>query len=179
MIYRRSRAIIAAIALTLVLAMPAAAVTSTVSESLTVDSAITMTGVPASINYGNAIAGGPRVTATPFDITVSSNDATGWYVSAASSVLTSSEGTIPVTARRHVVGTVSGCTNPASVTLGPSFTGTGSAPDTTGGKVFMTSSGAGTGCAKFTAGINVPGSALAGSYTGTLTFEAVIGVVGG
>jgi hypothetical protein len=72
----RTRAFAFAVALVLVLPMVALAETGTSNESLTVESSVTMTGVPATIDYGSGPAG-TTVVADPFTISTSTNSPTG------------------------------------------------------------------------------------------------------
>jgi hypothetical protein len=69
---------ILALAAMLVLMLPGAtfAASATSDETLTVESSVTMTGVPATIDYGSAPAG-TRLVAAPFTISASTNSPTG------------------------------------------------------------------------------------------------------
>lgn len=72
----RTRALAFAVAFVLVLPAVALAETGTSNETLTVESTVTMTGVPATIDYGSGPAG-TRVVAAPFTISTSTNSMTG------------------------------------------------------------------------------------------------------
>ncbi|HET7182903.1 MAG TPA: hypothetical protein VFI15_11780 [Candidatus Limnocylindrales bacterium] len=72
----RTRAVSLAIAFMLALPTVALAETATSDETLTVESTVTMTGLPATIDYGSGPAG-TTVTADPITITTSTNSMTG------------------------------------------------------------------------------------------------------
>lgn len=96
------RSVAAAVALCAALVLPGASLasTSTATETLTVQSQLTLTGVPASIAYGSGLGGttltGPAITAN-----VTSNNGTGYAFTVASNNLTNGTGSsITATARR-------------------------------------------------------------------------------
>ena len=167
---RKPRALLAALALTLALATPALGVTSTTSETLTVDAQITLTGVPATLDYGNHLAGG---LAAPmrFPVTVSGNSP--WTLTLAMSDLVSGDDVIPSTARK--IDNASSAPV-AGVTFTAPYADTeGSAPypgPADSPVEIMSASEP----AEATLGVGVhvaiPATAAAGVYSGTLTFTA-------
>jgi hypothetical protein len=163
MFNRNTRALLGA--LVLALALPAttlaASTSQTASESLSVASSITLSGVPASLAYGANSAGG--VAAVPeFAMTVSSNAANGWFVAVNASDLTSGGGgTIAASNREYVLG-CTGCT----------ATGGGSPVAYTPDLVLATRGSAGDGSVFTTSRIHIPSAAPAGSYTGSAIFTA-------
>jgi spore coat protein U-like protein len=93
MLHRLSAAGLAAV---LVLSVAAPAFAGTINETLSVNSAISASGIPGTINYGTVDPGATSATQTiPF--TVDANIA--WKMLVSGSAFTSGTNTIPLTAR--------------------------------------------------------------------------------
>ena len=153
------------LAAVLALALPASAfaasTSSTVTESLTVAASISMTGIPASLDYGSSTAG-TNVVAPEFTAAVSSNNASGWSVAVNATDLTNGGGTIPATNRQYSMA-------------GSGYTATGGgSPVSYPGGDFVIANRATPGSANVfvTSRISIPAAASPGAYTGSAVFTA-------
>jgi len=148
MMHRTTRAL--ALGLALALALPGAAfattATSSTAATATVDSALSMSGVPATYALGHAVAGS-TLAGPEFSIVIVSSE-TVFNVSAASTAFTSGAGTIPGTAVRYLVGGTNYDSTEAAVSIGHA------SPLATTIKLVL------------------PADAKAGTYAGTVTFTA-------
>jgi len=160
----------------LALAVPGAAlgVSSTATETLTVQDQTTLTGVPASIAYGSGL-GGTTLAASALSIGISTNAATGYTFSVSASNLTATAGTIQSTNRLFLVSATcdsAGCSVGSKWKTAPG--GTYSGPAGTA-ETIATSSMNNTTAHSYTVTpkVAIPSGALAGNYTGTVTFAAV------
>lgn len=160
---RRTRAALVALALTLALATPslAASVPLQSSETLTVLPNTTLTGVPATIDYGSIISG---VASGPlFTPVASSNNPTGLVlnVDSATAGFTSGANSIPRTARSFMAANGS-----ANCNLG---TGWPKTLGVTGGLTICSTTSAQSNVkADITPKVTVPLNQAPGTYTGTL-----------
>lgn len=174
MSYRKLRAPAIALALTLALAAPTLAASGTSAETLAVTSTISVTGVPATIDYGESLPG-ERVTAAPFGLTVSSNNSTGWSFTISASDLVSGGASIPSSARWFQIADAD-TTNiaPGLTYLDPWVQPEGGAyPGPADSPVeVVTSSMAQVEEFTITPAVNVPALAQGGAYTGSVTFAA-------
>ncbi|HWP62819.1 MAG TPA: hypothetical protein VNO86_05055 [Candidatus Binatia bacterium] len=150
----RVRAGVAGLILALAVAAPAAAATSTTSESFTVPTSVTVTGIPASLNYGSV----PPGTMSPeqsVSLTIQAN--VDWSINIAGSSFAGPGGaSIPVSARYGAIGT-----NPL-VSFGSLPWSSNTQPELSGG------TGSTSATVRFA--VQPPATAPAGSYTGTLTW---------
>jgi hypothetical protein len=171
-IRRKIAAIIAA--LSLALSVPGAALAATASqtanEALTVNSQITLTGLPPNINYGSGL-GGETKSSPAFTLTATTNNAAGLKVTWAASNLTSGSNVIDASSRRLFVPTFTGCTAAdgfnvipaAPVSYGVAGTDKLVCSRTTAGTATLTD---------VVASVVLPAAAVPGAYTGTTTFKA-------
>lgn len=156
---KKGRALIVALAMTLALASPTFALTSTASETLTVDAQVTLTGVPASISYGSGL-GGTR-TGAQFTVNATTNGAAGMTLTVAGSALTNGASTIAATNRSFDL---------AAYNCGP----VNNNPSTlSGGGPHNVCTSGQTATVPITPKITVPPTQAPGAYTGTLTVTAV------
>lgn len=168
----RIRAMVAGIVLAALATTPAFAGQSVpVPETLTVSPTSTLTGIPASIAYGSALAGADAVSPSFATVTASTNNVTGFSVSWSATDLTGS-GTIPSTARSiqlasvgagcATVGALSGyTTSPGKLYTGPANTAQSFVVSTVAGSCNITT---------LRLHVAVPALAVSGNYTGTSTF---------
>lgn len=173
---RRMTAIFAAAVLSLAFSVPAFASTANQvsTETLTVQSTISITGVPASIAYGSGLGGATVTSGAGFTINISGNNPTGITLAWQPSDLTGTpSGTIAATNNRYVklssagapcatVGASSGYTTaPGKQYIGPSGTA----------QNIVASTGAAT-CAVsgVVLSVVIPAAAVPSAYTGTSTF---------
>jgi hypothetical protein len=160
----------------LALALPGAAlgVSASSAETLTVQSQTTLTGVPASIAYGSGL-GGTTLSASALSIGISTNAATGYTFSVSATNLTSSAGSIQSTNRLFLVSATcdaAGCTVGSKWKTAPGGSYTG--PAGTAETISTSASNNSTAHSySVTPKVAIPSGALAGDYTGTLTFAAV------
>lgn len=90
-------------ALVLVAVSPLSAVTGTATTTVGVAASISLTGIPATINFGANRVAGDTPTA-PFTATVTTNNLLGYSLTALSSDMTSAAGgTIPASATSYAV----------------------------------------------------------------------------
>lgn len=151
-------------ALVAALALPGLTVAATTTtESLTVNpQALTLDGIPTTLDYG---ATDPGVTATTPTFHVSVTCTSGCQLVARFTDLTG-PGTIPVSARLIYVSNVTG------TRFGTNFD-PAKAPGVEAGanvNLFGASAPGGTGSADFTFAVNVPAHQAAGVYTGSVLF---------
>lgn len=149
-----------ALAALLSLSLAASALADTINESLTISSAMSMTGVPASINYGNVTPGTPSA---PQNFTVTVNSNVAWRVDLSGTDFTG-PGTLTKAARQLLVdGLVLAGTNVGSYTGfdDPNLTGGGTA------ELFGNAAVNAQGTVHLR--INAGFGATAGAYTGTVT----------
>lgn len=168
----KKRAAAVGLALALALALPgatlAASVTQDAQETLNVAYTTTLTGVPATIDYGKAL-GGQTVQSATFPMTATTNDPNGLTVSWSATALASGGNSIPATAHSLLVPAFpSGCTPQGA------FATTPIAPRayTSGDMTICASSSATT--LSFTGlriDLAIPASQALGTYTGTVTFK--------
>lgn len=161
--FSRPAAVLAA--LTLAVALPGAAFAADVQESLTVRSAITVTGVPATVNYGSADPGQMTAPAQSFTADVTANG--GWNLQVTGTQFTAPGSKVIASSAREMALAASGnatTTMPAGYTSfgDPRFSGTTGNDEATGTA----------GASQVTAGlrVQVPANAAAGTYTGTVSF---------
>lgn len=167
---RRTRALVGALALTLALAGPTLGATATqsASETLTVNSTLTLTGVPATLAYGSGV-GGATLSAPAFTAVSTTNNPAGVVVSATVNALTSNGNTIALTNRSVLLaqGTSwTGCSEMSGNAL--PFTKTFTAASM---NLYQRTT-AGTCEAVVTPKVTIPASAVPGAYTGTFTLTA-------
>lgn len=182
---RRPRALLAALALTLALAGPASAATSTQqsSETLTVQSTVSLTGLPTSLAYGSGVTGS-TLSAPAFTLTASTNSTAGLKVVWAATNLTSASGSIAASNRYLKIGSEptgsGGALLQGGIAMwangdGNAYTGTGANGTTPGtDQTVATSAAAGdVVISGAVAKVKVPANAVPGSYAGTLVFRAI------
>lgn len=174
------RGAIVALTLALTLAIPAStlAISQASSETLTVTSTISLTGVPASLAYGSGL-GGATLTAPNFSATGITNNVAGakFTVQATDLSRTGGGGTIASTARRLRVTLAQAPAPPgASVTAPYNAAAPGGAyPGPAGtasqiANVTQATDSAGV-VLSVDASVVVPANAVPGAYTGTMTFS--------
>ena len=170
--YRTLAALVAALSLVLSVAGTtlAASQSSSASESLTINSTISLVGVPASLSYGSGLGGETR-TAPQFTITATTNNPTGLSGTITASNLTSNGNSIAATQRRFLA---SAPNVGEGWTLDGGSTGWITAP----GKAYpgsvmpwFAAAAAGSFSPKLTPSVVVPVAAVPGTYTGTLTIS--------
>lgn len=156
----------AVLALTVTTSAFAATSTAISSESLNVLATVSITGVPATIDYGSSPSGA-TVSSSPMTIVVSTNNAAGFNFTLTATNLTGA-GTIPSSARRI------NCTMTSAGTQFPGALCSGSDAAYPGGSNVALGATNAAGDATFatTTKVVIPGSAPAGAYSGTLTFTA-------
>lgn len=175
----------AALVAVAMLALPgttlAASQSSSTAQTLTVNSTVTLTGVPASVNYGSGLGGvtlsGP---ANSTSIVGQTNNPTGLDLTVSFSDLarTGGGGTIVATANRLTVSASTtsadcGASSPfASATTaayaGPAGTAWTICSRSSAGSSTFAGSGK-----TWTYQLDVPAAAVPGTYTGTATWSAV------
>lgn len=159
---RKRTSILAGLALAAVIASPVAA--ADVAESITVNGTLTVTGIPASINYGALDAGTTSADQT-INYTVTANG--NYVVTITGTAFARSGGgaTMPASARQGWSTTASSGAHCTPLETWTAFNGTAQTCD---GPMGSTSS--------FTTKVRVavPGGQMAGTYTGTLTIAAAI-----
>lgn len=139
----------------------ALATDSNVTETLTITTALSVSGVPASIDYGTVVPGAPSA-AQSFLASVSAN--VPWKMTATGSDFTSGTHTLVMGARQvQVTGLAGASTDVAAYT---SF----GAPLGTSRLLY---GGAGPGSGTINLRINAPGSTIPGVYTGDFTLTLV------
>ncbi len=140
--------LLAAAAMTLSVAGTSLAANASMSaaETLTVNGAVALTGVPSTIDYGTILPGG-EATVAPFGIHLSTNAAAG-----ATLAITGTDfaGPSPIPTANRVIGV-------------DASSGTSS---------FSQSYAAGSHDLIVNLGVNVPEGTVSGAYTSTLTFSA-------
>jgi hypothetical protein len=161
---KRLGGLLLAILATLSFAAPAFAASTggSSSETLAVVSAISISGIPASIDYGTA-SGGSNADAATIPLSVTTDNPNGWRLDLTATALTGA-GTIPATARSFRVMNAAG----GAIPIG-TFNGT-YGPYVAGGVNPVAADSTGTATFSLDARIAVPNGTPAGSYTGTLTF---------
>ena len=157
----RSRIIATVSAAALILAIAAPASAASITESLSVNSVLTVTGVPASINYG-AVDPGGQSGQQSFTASVTSNNP--WTFKMSGSDFTG-PATIGKAARQGQLGLATGSVG--SMTPGgwtafdqPAFDGT----------TVNATGTAGSGSFNVDLRVNVPANAPGGAYSGTITY---------
>lgn len=160
--FPRLAALVAAVSLAV--ALPGAAFAADVTEALNVNSALTVTGVPASIDYGS-VDPGQSTAQKQVAVTVTSNSA--WALNITGTDFNGSGGrSINKSARQLTLAQGSGT---STVNVGPGTTFNDPALN---GAPAEATGPAGTADLIAQLRINVPGSAPAGAYTGTVSFVA-------
>lgn len=163
------------VALVATLAAPASvfAVSSTVTETLTVQSQITMTGVPASYSFGSSL-GGNTVSAPSFSVTITSNSPNGYAWDVSATDLSAGSQSIAATNRLFKVTPP----DPATCSVATKWTAAGGGSYTGPANTFeRLCSTAGAGPDQTFAVVSkvaIPGSAVPGAYTGSVTFRAQV-----
>lgn len=174
---KKVRAAIVALTLALTLAIPAStfAVSSTSTETLSVLSTTTMTGVPASLAYGSGL-GGATLSAPEAHIAVATDNPTGANLSVQASDMarTGGGGTIASTARRvrlSFSGTTAGWTATAPYVLNAAAPGNPYPGPANFSSQLANSTTATSGLiVDTTMSIVLPAGAVPGSYTGSVVF---------
>lgn len=154
----RTRTIAAGLALVLALALPASALAADVSETLAVNGTITVTGLPASINYGALDAG----TRSPDQVLNYHVTANGDFVTAITGTDFARNGggaSIAKGAREGWMTTPSSGANCTPPELWTAFSSPLSCTGTMGATKDYT----------LKLRVNVPGGQMAGNYTGTVS----------
>lgn len=175
---RSMRAILFAVIVGAAGASPAfaAEASSTVSESLTVQAYVSLTGVPATIAYGTSIGGDVKSGGT-FELTAATNNAAGLRIEVAASDLTTGGGTIPKSNRAFVTPATfaTACNWTGASHVAECFVPSGGAyvEDGGGRMVIGQSSDANTRKLLVEPQVSVPASAPAGNYAGSFTVYAV------
>lgn len=169
-----SRAAALAVVLTIATSGAAMAASSTINETLTVLPTTTLTGVPATVDYGSGLTGTQRDSTATYILVASTNAVHGLAVSWSATDLTGA-GTIVAGNNRSLQLTNAG--GAPCVTVG-ALSGYSTAPGKPYGgpantaQQFVISTGPGT-CSiagvKFY--LQIPASATAGAYTGTTTIS--------
>ena len=170
------RAFVAAVAAALLAAPAAYAVeqSSVISESLTVQAQLTMTGVPASIAYGTGLAG--DTLSSGFTVVITTNNPTGYHFDVAASDFAGGGG-IASTQRRFLVD--NGACDPSQAVLGcwisPTWRSGGS--NAYGGPagtrvVLANNETTAADTYGMTLRVVLPSGATPGAYTGSATFYA-------
>lgn len=154
-----SRVLAAVFAAALSLSAAGVAAADTVSETLTVSTAMSLSGVPASIAYGTIVPGAPSAAQT-FGMTASAN--TAWKVYFNGSAFTG-PGTLTAAARELEITSPSG-TSQANYTSWTSF-GTGNLQN--GTAAWQGDPGTFTATANLR--VNPPPATAPGAYTGSFT----------
>lgn len=174
----KKRAAAVGLALALALALPGsalAATSGTVSETLSIGSDISITGLPASIAYGQVSAGG-TAEGTVNGIAVYTNDPNGLTLTLTASDLarTGGGGTIAKEQRSFSVSMQSQGIGMTFASVTAPFAG-GAFVSYTGPVAIGTSSGA-IDASSFAIKVRVavPTDAVPGDYTGTLTLNVAI-----
>jgi hypothetical protein len=147
----------AAAILALVAASPVAAASASSSDTVTVPAAVTITGVPAAIDYGTVAPGSVSPTKT-YPITIEGN--TSFTFRLLGSALTGSAGTIACTFRMSAFD---------SGTLANMVVESGSVCRSTTSIL----GSAGTTNVSVKVAVAIPASTAPGTYSGVLAFEAV------
>lgn len=160
--HRSTRAVALGAILALALAAPVSA--ASVPESFTVNSTLSISGLPASIDYGNLDAGATSAT-FPVDATISANVKWNFYVSGSDFSGTG----FPKSIREGKMTILSGAATLASGTLAgwlnfadPKYSG--SFVDA------LTNATSGTSVIRTELRITVPADAMPGAHTGSVTF---------
>lgn len=154
-----------ALAAAMALALPGAAlgVSSTASETLTVQAQVTLTGVPASLAYGSGL-GGATLTAPTFTASVSTNNPSGATFAVVASDLTNGANQIAASNRAFKL-------SPTGAPI--AYTGPAGTKQTL--KTWaepIDGQTAASGQMPVTASVAVPAGAIPGAYTGSVTFHA-------
>lgn len=169
-----------AAALTLALVVPTfAASSSTVQETLTVSSYLSIAGVPPTVAYQATVAGGWAYADSLIDVTVATNETAGVRVMVTATALTGSNGTIPAINRYFGAKDKDGFSGAGTTviasgfgsTLGTAWAGGGAYP----GAQFELARTTAAGEETIVVGLklDVPANLPAGAYTGSTTFSAV------
>lgn len=147
----------------LVLALPGAALatSSTATETLTVQSTLTLTGVPATIAYGSGLAG-TTLSSTPMSIVVTTNSPTGLTFSAGATKLQGAlwGGNIAVSNRSFTVNGGAAITYAVAENAKQTLKTFAAAVDATSGAMSVVSR------------VAIPAASAPDSYSGSLTFYA-------
>ena len=150
----------AAAALVMALAIAPVASAATIDESLTVNSTLTVTGIPASISYGS-IDPGSTSAAYPVNATVVTN-AAGWQLRMSGSDFTGPATLGKINREGQIdqppfgTSAVTSWTNFANSAFdGSSVTASGPTGSTAVNMAFR---------------VNIPGGQAPGNYTGTITY---------
>lgn len=169
------------IGLALALALPssafAASQSSPISEDLTVQSTLTLAGVPASVTYGTGLGGTTRAAA-PFNLTTSTNSTAGMTLTWSATNLTNGGGSILASARSLKVGADPDSPTPTCNLPGGFATwgnGNGAsygAPAGTAKLVCDTLGATNITLSGVVLSVAVPANATPGVYSGTTTFTA-------
>lgn len=157
----RSRRSALALAATLALALAVPVSAASITESLTVNTVLTITGIPASISYGAVDPGGQSGQQT-FSANVTSNNP--WTFRMSGSDFTGAS-TIGKSARQGQLGLAAG-----SVTSIAPSTWTGFDNAAFDGTTLNASGSAGSGSFNVDLRVNVPANAPGGAYSGTITY---------
>lgn len=157
--HRNIRAAVAALAL--VLAVAPAAMAATISESVTVNSVLTVTGIPASISYGTL---DPGTTSGVQSFTASVTANSGYTYRVSGSDFTG-PGTIGKVNRESKLALASGSTIASGLDNWTNFAN--SAYD--GSNVVVTGN-AGSSSFLTELRLTIPGATAPGSYSGSITY---------
>lgn len=157
---RRKLLVVAAASCLLALALPATVLAADVSESLTVNGAISVTGVPTSLGYGNVDPGGTSALQT-IGVTVTSNGS--WAAQMSGSDFTGA-GSMPASVREGQLAC--GGTAVCNESAGFHAFGAGGDFGDAGAEALGT---AGSGTLTLDLRVKPPASQAAGAYSGTLT----------
>ena len=161
------RILAAGMAAILTLAMAGAALATDVPETLHILATQSITGVPASVAYGDIT---PGTASTPVSFTVAITSNVAWRVDMAGTDFNQGATVLSASAREVKIDTITG--TPLPLTTVANFTSFGvssmSAIPGTGAGELSAAVGTGQG-AKVNLRINAPSTQAAGDYTGTFT----------
>lgn len=160
--FPRLAALVAAVSLAV--ALPGAVLATDVAETLSVNSSLTVTGIPATVAYG-AVDPGSTTPTKSFTTNVSGNSA--WELSVTGTDLSAGAGKTIMKGRRdmQLTGFTGGAQTPQLASWTAFDVGslsTTANPEATGP--------AGDSSFNTDLRVRVPGSAPAGAYTGTVSF---------